>query len=131
MDALITNFHLPESTLLMLVSAYAGREKMLNAYKVAVEEVVSGGVREETDSRSMDKIHEDADAEASAAAIKLPHKKKRPAPSYPTQSNANPFQTDGTVSSDRRMTPEEVQAAREEVLRRYSHSSKQGGDDHE
>lgn len=99
--------------------------------KVAVEEVVSGGVREETDSRSMDKIHEDADAEASAAAIKLPHKKKRPAPSYPTQSNANPFQTDGTVSSDRRMTPEEVQAAREEVLRRYSHSSKQGGDDHE
>ena len=38
LDGLITNFHLPESTLVMLVSAFAGRERVLEAYAEAVKE---------------------------------------------------------------------------------------------
>jgi S-adenosylmethionine:tRNA ribosyltransferase-isomerase len=37
-DALITNFHLPRSTLIMLVCAFAGRERILNAYQEAIRE---------------------------------------------------------------------------------------------
>ncbi len=38
MDGLITNFHLPESTLLMLVSAFAGQGQVMEAYQEAVRE---------------------------------------------------------------------------------------------
>lgn len=40
-DAMITNFHLPRSTLLMLVSAFAGRDRILNAYKEAINKKYS------------------------------------------------------------------------------------------
>jgi S-adenosylmethionine:tRNA ribosyltransferase-isomerase len=37
-DAMLTNFHLPESTLMMLISAFAGRDNVMDAYAKAIEE---------------------------------------------------------------------------------------------
>ncbi len=58
-DCLITNFHLPQSTLVMLVSALAGREHILSAYKKAVEEKYRffsfGDAKLITDDMSMDR----------------------------------------------------------------------------
>ena len=42
-DALVTNFHLPSSTMLMSVAAFGGYENVMNAYKVALEEGYSFG----------------------------------------------------------------------------------------
>lgn len=67
-------------------------------------------------------IHQLADEEAKAAEIKLPHKKKRPAPSYPTQERkVVPQQVtkQTKVQPVAKMTPEEVKAARENAYNQY------------
>lgn len=67
-------------------------------------------------------IHQLADEEAKAAEIKLPHKKKRPAPSYPSQERKivpQQVTTQAKVQPVAKMTPEEVKAARENAYNQY------------
>lgn len=67
-------------------------------------------------------IHQLADEEAKAAEIKLPHKKNRPAPSYPAQERKivpQQVTTQAKVQPVAKMTPEEVKAARENAYNQY------------
>ncbi len=78
--------------------------------KVHVEEV-KPAAQLEVQQTATQKLHQEADREAKAAEIKLPHKKKRPAPSYPTQKEHKIPQV--AQQPRKRMTPEEVEAARQ------------------
>lgn len=127
--------------------------------KIEAESVVTGSSRKISETENMRIIHEKADAEAQAAEIKLPHKKKRPVPSYPSrkarptsiavpqepadkeetpvmeqpavsetvqpveETVAEPAVTENTETRTR-MTPEEVQAAREASMNRFRHAKK-------
>lgn len=111
--------------------------------KIEAEDVVPAGEK-------IDQIHKEADKEAREAAIKLPHKKHRPEPSYPTQverippelptaepaekdeaMNANPVAND-MVKPGTRMTHKEVRAVHEAAKQKNSHSDtsedRTGGD---
>ena len=90
-------------------------EAVSDSHKLQVESVRPAITPEsKTEAEREDEIHKAADAEAIAAEIKLPHKKKRPKPSYPDQS-----------SRPKRMTPEEVQAARKAAAASLSHDTKE------
>ena len=74
----------------------ANEETILEAGKITAEEVIPA---EQNDTsvnhkHALQDVHEAADAAAKAASIKLPHKKKRPTPSYPTHNKANYKQSD-------------------------------------
>ena len=69
----------------------ANEETILETGKITAEEVIPA---EPNDKHALQDVHEAADAAAKAASIKLPHKKKRPTPSYPTHNKANYKQSD-------------------------------------
>ncbi len=94
----------------------------------------------------IERIQKEADAEAEAAEMKLPHRKARPKPSYPDQSrrmsetvqvqanaeyarHAKAQEKIDRTGSQRRMTPEEVAAAREASRKQYSHVIRDGDDE--
>lgn len=80
----------------------ANEETILEAGKITAEEVIPAEQNDTTVSSSkhaLQDVHEAADAAAKAASIKLPHKKKRPTPSYPKYNKSNYKQSD---TSDRK-----------------------------
>ncbi len=79
----------------------ANEETILEAGKITAEEVIPAEQNDTTVSskHALQDVHEAADAAAKAASIKLPHKKKRPTPSYPKHNKSNYKQSD---TSDRK-----------------------------
>ena len=80
----------------------ANEETILEAGKITAEEVIPAEQNDTTVSsgkHALQDVHEAADAAAKAASIKLPHKKKRPKPSYPKHNKSNYKQSD---TSDRK-----------------------------
>ncbi len=99
---------------------------ILSMLKVKKQSVPQENVREDIIHDEVQKdvqmIHQLADEEAKAAEIKLPHKKNRPAPSYPAQERKIVPQrvtTQAKVQPVAKMTPEEVKAARENAYNQY------------
>ena len=103
---------------------------ILSMLKVKKQTSSTDFITEDTEVRSENVVHMQADAEAKAAEIKLPHKKKRPAPSYPQQEKrivptvVKPAEQVvekkvDTITPAPKMTPEEVQAARTAALNSY------------
>ena len=74
----------------------ANEETILETGKITAEEVVPAeqNGKSTNTKHALQDVHEAADAAAKAASIKLPHKKKRPTPSYPTHNKANYKQSD-------------------------------------
>ena len=74
----------------------ANEETILEAGKITAEEVIPAEQNDTSTKRkhALEDVHEAADAAAKAASIKLPHKKKRPTPSYPTHNKMNYKQSD-------------------------------------
>lgn len=99
---------------------------ILSMLKVKKQSAPQENVREDIIHDEVQKdvqmIHQLADEEAKAAEIKLPHKKKRPAPSYPSQERKivpQQVTTQAKVQPVAKMTPEEVKAALENAYNQY------------
>ena len=95
---------------------------ILSMLKVKKQSAPQENVREDIIHDDVQMIHQLADEEAKAAEIKLPHKKKRPAASYPAQERKivpQQVTTQAKVQPVAKMTPEEVKAARENAYNQY------------